>query len=66
MTKTEVEGIVEKALRAHERRCSDDRHELERRIDHRLDKLERKLSYYAGGIAFGVIIIQIGIKLYFS
>ena len=51
MTAKEVEGIVEAALREHERRCSDDRHKLERRIDYRIDKLQKQLAYYAGGIA---------------
>ena len=59
---TVVEGLIEKALRDHERRCADDRHELERRLDYRIDKLERKLAYYAGGLA----VISAAVQIFFS
>ena len=62
VTRSEVEGIVEAQLREHERRCSNDRHELERRLDKRLDAVERKIAYWCGGLAVGSVLLQIGMR----
>ena len=65
MTELEIKGLIEAALRAHEIRCHEERAKMERRIDYRIDKLERHMFYAAGLAAGAVGVITFVIEKFF-